>query len=187
MVEPDLPEKIVFFRYGRTVLGFFKCRNRLVMVPEHLEADTGDICWSLEQVSKVVDSYAKNRQDCKDLVVYVSSFLHVKLNMMRMTRRKKRTHCQSDCHDSEVVRWDECQNGSPDSGIYSINARVMTHSVSSETQPLDSGQDLPFVLVVDNATLKSKILTLKDEAITIGESEQRKRWRASGSSNMDAC
>ncbi|KAG2114049.1 hypothetical protein BD769DRAFT_1391601 [Suillus cothurnatus] len=35
MVEPDFPEKIAFLSYA----GFFKCRNRLGMVPEHLEVD----------------------------------------------------------------------------------------------------------------------------------------------------
>ncbi|KAG2079501.1 hypothetical protein BD769DRAFT_1400660 [Suillus cothurnatus] len=40
MVEPDFPEKIAFLSYA----GFFKCRNRLGMVPEHLEVDGMEIC-----------------------------------------------------------------------------------------------------------------------------------------------
>ncbi|KAG1835866.1 hypothetical protein DFJ58DRAFT_847322 [Suillus subalutaceus] len=38
MVEPDFPEKIAFLRYTR-------CRNRLVMILDHLEINIGDIWW----------------------------------------------------------------------------------------------------------------------------------------------
>ncbi|KAG1834011.1 hypothetical protein DFJ58DRAFT_847721 [Suillus subalutaceus] len=38
MVEPDFPEKIAFLRYTR-------CRNRLVIILDHLEINIGDIWW----------------------------------------------------------------------------------------------------------------------------------------------